>query len=215
MDSPSLLKYFQERREEYAQIVTKMVYFQTYSGEKENINRFLDYLQKLFSPLRPQVLRLEKEKGDILVLTFFAEHPKYIVFLGHADTVNVSAGPPVARREGNRLFGNGSYDMKGGIALFYFALQASAKFHPDLGRSVKLVLVPDEETGSQTSSAPLLEICGRATAVLLAEPPAVDGGVKLRRKAIAEIRAGSWRGAPRTVAWRRSRAATPIAPWPG
>jgi succinyl-diaminopimelate desuccinylase len=71
-----------------------------------------------------------------------AECPE-VVFHGHLDVVPGRAEQFRPRIEGDRLFGRGAYDMKGGLAAMMCALK-------DLERQervrVRLVCVPDEES---------------------------------------------------------------------
>lgn len=91
---------------------------------------------------------------------------------GHYDVVPSSRpGQFAPRVEGDRLWGRGSADMKGGIAAMSAALAAIAAV--DLPGRVELVLVPDEETGGEHGSARLHELghLGRAgSGAVLAEP---------------------------------------------
>lgn len=189
MNTAALFSYFGEQTKLFVETMLRLVGFRTYSGETENINRFLDHLDELFSEFDPRVSRVETEAGDILDLAFFTDRRDSVVFLAHVDTVNVSGFSPVATVDGDRFCGNGSFDMKGGIALFYFAMKAIRHFGADPGRSIRIVFTPDEETGSAASMPYLLEHFRNARAVILPEPCCPDGGVKLRRKAIASVEA--------------------------
>jgi glutamate carboxypeptidase len=187
MEARSLFEYFQGQTEAFTDLMKRLIRLRTDSGEVEEINRFLDVLQNLFGEFNPQISRIQEERGDILTLTFFPERPDYTVFLAHVDTVSVSGIAPVAVVEGDLLKGNGSFDMKGGIALFYFAMKAIRHFRASPPAAIRIVFTPDEETGSPTSMPHLIETCRNARAVILPEPCCPDGGVKLRRKAIAQI----------------------------
>ncbi|MEP7167251.1 MAG: M20/M25/M40 family metallo-hydrolase [Candidatus Woesebacteria bacterium] len=67
---------------------------------------------------------------------------KAILFYGHVDTVRVVDGwthnPFELHPDGDRLYGLGAYDMKGGIAAFLRACQESDTY-------IKIMLVVDEE----------------------------------------------------------------------
>jgi acetylornithine deacetylase/succinyl-diaminopimelate desuccinylase-like protein len=73
---------------------------------------------------------------------------KAILFYGHIDTVDVASGwtrdPFALTVEGNKGFGLGAYDMKGGMAAFLTAIQ-------DAPRHVKILLAVDEENISAGS----------------------------------------------------------------
>jgi len=100
---------------------------------------------------------------------------------GHLDTV--SAGgmerPFEARVEGDRLYGRGSYDMKGAIAA---ALVASARARDErLPGDVLVACVIDEEYGSLGTER-LVETC-RADAAIVCEP--TDERIRIAHKGFA------------------------------
>jgi glutamate carboxypeptidase len=69
---------------------------------------------------------------------------KRVLFLGHLDTVVAHAAHRPLEREGDRLIGSGSVDMKGGVALA-LGLMRELAARPDLYREVSVLLVNDEE----------------------------------------------------------------------
>jgi glutamate carboxypeptidase len=67
-----------------------------------------------------------------------------ILLLGHVDTVIGHAHHKPALRDGNRLLGSGTIDMKGGVVLALGALRALAERSADYAEAA-LLLVCDEE----------------------------------------------------------------------
>ncbi|TNC11289.1 M20/M25/M40 family metallo-hydrolase [Methylobacterium terricola] len=106
-----------------------------------------------------------------------------VLILGHLDTVHPVgelAGNPW-RIEGNRVFGPGILDMKGGIVL---ALEALRRAGPHLARPVEFLITSDEEIGSPRSRG-LIEARAKAAACVLVPEPARDnGGLVVGRHAI-------------------------------
>ena len=100
-----------------------------------------------------------------------------LLLLAHLDTVHplrtIEHDLPL-RREGDRLYGPGVYDMKGGA---YLALQAFKHVAARGAGALPLVylVTPDEEIGSPTTRA-LIEDFGRRSAYTLVLEPARDGG---------------------------------------
>lgn len=188
-DYNDLLGYFKNQQENFITLLKKLVSFQTYTGERENINQFLDFLEDLFSEFEPQVTRFATENGDVLSLSFFPEKEKTLILLAHTDTVKAGELPPPVKIKKDRFYANGCYDMKSGIALFYFTLKAFAVFNLKLDKQIRIVFNPDEETGSKESLPVLLKECDKALTVLLPEPSCPDGGVKTRRKGVASLKA--------------------------
>jgi succinyl-diaminopimelate desuccinylase len=83
--------------------------------------------------------------GDLHALTAAVgpEGAPTLVFHGHLDVVPGHAEQFVPREDGDRLYGRGAYDMKGGLAAMMCA--AHDLVEQDQVR-VRLVIVPDEES---------------------------------------------------------------------
>jgi glutamate carboxypeptidase len=108
-----------------------------------------------------------------------------VLLVGHYDTVwplGTLEQVPIERRDG-RLHGPGTFDMKAGIVLALHSLAALA----DLD-GVALLLTCDEESGSRTSRRLIEECASRASAVLVLEPGAAGGALKVGRKGVASYR---------------------------
>jgi succinyl-diaminopimelate desuccinylase len=103
-----------------------------------------------------------------------AEKPP-ICFTGHIDTVPLGAAKWTrdafaGETDGDRLYGRGATDMKGGIAAFVIAAMELAP-HLVRGPGVVLVITAGEEIGCE--GAKYLadrELLGRAGAIVVAEP---------------------------------------------
>src|SRR6266851_2648064 len=118
------------------------------------------------------------EARTSLIAQIGGDHEKPpICFTGHIDTVPLGAkrwthDAFAGETDGDRLYGRGSTDMKGGIAAFIVAALEGA---PDLARGPGLVLVitAGEEIGCEgarfLADRKLLE---RAGAIVVAEPTA-------------------------------------------
>ena len=84
--------------------------------------------------------------------------------------------------------GPGAFDMKAGIVLLLFALQAIRDLGLRLPRPVVALLTSDEEIGSP-SSRPLIEAAAREAAyVLVLESPLPGGALKTARKGVGNYR---------------------------
>jgi glutamate carboxypeptidase len=100
-----------------------------------------------------------------------------ILVMSHVDTVHpigTLAHALPFRRDGDRLYGPGLYDMKGGAYLAYDAFRtvvaAGAQRLP-----IVYLFTPDEEVGSPTTRE-LIEEEGRRARYVLVTEPARDGG---------------------------------------
>lgn len=116
-------------------------------------------------------------------------HLDPILVLGHLDTVHpVGAFDPVFRVEGERAYGPGTFDMKGGWACVLESIARLQAGGSGPRRPVIVLATCDEETGSETSWDLIETLAGEASAVLVPEPPFPDGGAKTRRKGVAWYR---------------------------
>lgn len=82
------------------------------------------------------------------------EQPGGLVLSGHMDVVSVdgqrwTSDPFRLRREGNRLFGRGTTDMKGFVACAIATMEQAAQ--QSLERPLQIVLSADEETTCQSA----------------------------------------------------------------
>jgi glutamate carboxypeptidase len=115
---------------------------------------------------------------------------KPVLLLGHYDTVyplgTLTTMP--CRVVDNMLTGPGVLDMKSGIALMLHALAALQDWHKErLPRPVTVLLVSDEEVGSDSSLAITGSLAKKAAAVLVLEPSyGLQGAVKTARKGVGE-----------------------------
>ena len=113
-----------------------------------------------------------------------------ILVLGHLDTVyglGSLARMPFRLSRG-RAFGPGTFDMKGGLVIALFAIDALAATDLLPQKRIVFLWTSDEEIGSGTSRAVIEREARRSDAVLVLEPAlGLDGCVKTGRKGVGEI----------------------------
>ena len=112
-----------------------------------------------------------------------------ILVMGHLDTVH-PVGTLAAlpwRREGDRLYGPGVYDMKGGNWIAMEAIRQLQRAGIAARRPVTVLLTSDEEVGSPSTRDLIEAEAARHAVVLVPEPARADGGVVTGRYAIARF----------------------------
>jgi len=193
------LAYFKERRDEIVSTIRELVEIESPSDNKAAVDRVAEAVAEKFSRLGGEVrFHRAKDFGSHLQVNFGGKSAKPVLLLGHYDTVyplGTLATMP-CRVERNKLTGPGVLDMKSGIALMLHALAALQDWHGGspgkeqgggLPRPVNVLLVSDEEVGSDSSRAITEALAKRAAAVLVLEPSyGRQGAVKTARKGVGE-----------------------------
>ena len=111
-----------------------------------------------------------------------------ILVLAHLDTVHpvgTLLRNPI-RIEGDRLYGPGSYDMKGGACVALEALKQASRGTESL--PIDMMFVPDEEIGSAASRDHIERAAASARYVLVCEPARAEGRCVTARKGIGALR---------------------------
>ena len=115
-----------------------------------------------------------------------------VLLLGHLDTVVEHGSHAPLRRDGDRLYGTGTADMKGGVVLALGVARALAT-HPDRFAELSVLLVTDEEWRtaefSHVSRFPGYDACLCFEAGELT--PDQHEAVIVRRKAAGTLRVGA------------------------
>src|ERR1051325_4842579 len=142
-------------------------------------NRMLVLVEADLAGVPVKIERLTGRDGyaDMLKLRAGEGDAPGILVLSHIDTVHpigTLAGALPFRRDGDRLYGPGLYDMKGGAYLAFAAFRAVARAG-SARLPISFLFTPDEEVGSPISREVIEAEARRARYVLVTEP-ARDGG---------------------------------------
>jgi glutamate carboxypeptidase len=186
------LRYFEERSDAMVQTVRQLVETESPSDNKDAVDQLGTLLAGRFEALGGHAkFHRTPNFGDHLQVDFAGTRKvKPVLLLGHLDTVyplGTLANMPCRVAEG-RLWGPGAFDMKSGIALMLYAIEALRAWHEDvLPRPLTVLLVSDEEVGSDTSRLITENLAIKSAAVLVLEPShGPKGAVKTARKGIGE-----------------------------
>ena len=138
-------------------------------------------------------LERQRERGDHVRAEWNppGNRPReQVLVLGHLDTVyglRTLARMPFRVSRG-RAYGPGAFDMKGGLVIALFAVDALTATGRFPQKRIVFLWTSDEEIGSGTSRAVIEREARRSDAVLVLEPASgLDGRVKTGRKGVGEI----------------------------
>ena len=187
------LAYFKERRDEIISTIRELVEIESPSDNKAAVDRVSEAVAHKFSRLGGEVrIHPAQDFGNHLQVDLPGNSSaKPVLLLGHYDTVytlgTLATMPCRTMDNDNKLTGPGVLDMKSGIALMIYALAALQDWHGALPRPVTVLLVSDEEVGSDSSRAITESLANKAAAVLVLEPSyGLQGAVKTARKGVGE-----------------------------
>jgi glutamate carboxypeptidase len=157
------------------------------------VDRMLDLAAREMAIMGASIERVAGRQGfGGCVLAKFP-HPKQgepgILIAGHLDTVH-----PVGtieqlkwRRDGNKCYGPGIFDMKGGNYLTLEAIRQLARAGIATPLPVTVLFTPDEEVGTPSTRVLIEAEARRDKYVLVPEPGRPNNGVVTGRYAIARF----------------------------
>ena len=186
----SYLPYATEKKAETVRLIRKLVECESPSEDAAAVNRLVDLLVEETRGIATAKTIRSAKYGKHLRLEFKLPGRKkegQILALGHSDTVwpmGTLRGMPFRESEG-RLWGPGVLDMKSGLAFFITAMRILREADAPVGRKVVLLVVSDEELGSETSRRVTEAEAQRSKFVLVLEPgTGLSGKLKTARKGV-------------------------------
>jgi len=157
------------------------------------VNRMMDLASRtlILAGARTERVAGRMGYGDCVRATFPHDTPNVpgILLMGHLDTVHPvgSLRDLPIRREGNRAWGPGILDMKGGNYLALEAIRQLSRAGIRTRLPITILFTSDEEVGSPSTRDLIEAEAARHKYVLVPEPARPDGGVVTGRYAIARF----------------------------
>lgn len=191
LEVPDRLAWLRERQGAMLETVRQMVEIESPSDNKAAVDRLGRWLAGKFEALGGHSkFHRATEFGDHLQVDFPGRDRRQpVLLLGHLDTVyplGTLAKMP-CREASGRLHGPGTLDMKSGIGMMLYAIDAMRDQGGTVPRPVSVLLVSDEEVGSSSSRRITEELAKRSAAVFVLEPSyGPKGAVKTARKGVGE-----------------------------
>lgn len=168
-------------------LLLDMVSIPTVNPPGEDFEKFSKYVAEVLKGLgmEVEVVEVPSEITE-KVCRECVKYPRYIVlgragagkpvvqFNGHYDVVPPGSGwsfnPFAPQIVGDRLYGRGSVDMKGGIAAVMLAIKSFLSRYRDFRGTLEVALVPDEEIGGESGTGYLVKHISKPDYAIIAEP---------------------------------------------
>lgn len=166
-------------------LTKKLITFKTITGNKKEVNKSFVFLKRYFHGL---FIKEINHKGFDSLLVSNYQIKKSIVYdfilHGHIDVVPATDDIqfiPVVK--GNKLFGRGALDMKGGLACMIELLRQFKK----LNKKILLMITSDEETGGINGTEYLLKNLGYKGKFFITGEGEKDWLLKYKQKGVLMI----------------------------
>lgn len=159
-----------------------------------SVERMQDIAARDMAVMGATIERIAGRQGFAGCVRARFPHPKQgepgILIAGHFDTVHPLGTLQEKlrfRREGNKCFGPGIYDMKGGSYLSLEAIRQLARAGFTTPLPITVLFTPDEEVGTPSTRDIIEAEAARNKYVLVPEPGRANNGVVTGRYAIARF----------------------------
>lgn len=178
--------FFKDTKMDFKELA-EVVAINSYTKNKEGVDRYGKTFAKWMEGIGFKTRCFEREQvGNHLYFTSSKMTGKRVLLLGHLDTVFPKGTFTEFREDERWVYGPGVCDMKGGNQV---ALEALRQLHRQHGKisNIDMLLVSDEETGSDDSKHVTSEIAGQYDLCLVFEAAGKNHEVVVARKGVATI----------------------------
>lgn len=136
--SNQISRFLQNRQSVYLDLLQSMVEINSFTNNREGVRKLAELTAATFSDLGLSAERVQAKDpfyGDHLVLNRDGQGNDTIGLVSHLDTVYTEGEERehnfAWRVEGDRIYGPGTVDIKGGTVLIYMVLDALKSLAPD------------------------------------------------------------------------------------
>lgn len=206
-----LQSYLHDQQEPMVDLLSQLALIESPSMDPTAQQPVFDLLAERLAALDFQVQRVPGQATGGVLYARPASRSRGApaqMMIGHCDTVwphGTLATMPLTRA-GHRLAGPGVFDMKGGLVIGLFALQALAALEVQPALTPVLLINSDEEIGSPESSRHIARLAQAVQRVFVLEPGfGPQGQLKTARKGVLRFDV--------TVQGKAAHAG--LAPWDG
>ncbi|MFM7718434.1 MAG: M20 family metallopeptidase [Actinomycetota bacterium] len=184
----SLLDAAAPRAATYLDDLRELVSIDSGSNSPAGVNDVVDRLAERFRAAGWTSERTPSAPyGDLLVSRLGGGEGTRVLLIGHTDTVfdDGTAAERPFRIDGDRAYGPGVNDMKGGLLVALHAVEVLRATGTPFGE-LTFVCNPDEEVGSPSSRGPIAELARSTDVAFVFEAGREDGSVVSARKGVTD-----------------------------
>lgn len=173
----------------------ELVNLESPSLDKKAVDECSDFIIKEFRKIGAKITRLPQKKiGNLYTVQCPPQKSKakkeQILVLTHIDTVW-----PVGKIQnmpfylsGNKIFGPGVLDMKGGLVMALYSLKTLHELNIEPQKNIVLFINSAEEIGDDAPYEIIRKLARKSEYVLCLEPSLPGGGLKMERKGRLVVR---------------------------
>jgi len=177
-EDAALLAEARQRKSSFVQDLRTVVNIDSGTTDEKGLARVQAFLAKRLKGLgaKVEIIAVPPAVGKVVLGTLLGSGSKNIMLMIHYDTV-FEAGEAAKRPfklEGNKAFGPGVADAKGGALIILHALEIMRKRGFKGYRTLTVLFNADEEKSSLGSRGLIRDLSARQDAVLCYEPPEAD-----------------------------------------
>ncbi len=160
-------------KEEIITIASDLIRFRSTKKNEKARKEVIGYVRCFFEKENVYIKEFEKNGVYSIVITLKKEKTPFLFLSGHLDVVSAKKEDFLPKVKGNRLYGRGSGDMKGGVAVMMMIMRDLSRMKKK--SSVGFMLTTDEEVGGENGAGYLVNTKGYRSEFLIVP----DGGTDL------------------------------------
>ncbi len=186
------ITYMQQSMPSFIEDIQTLCLTESPSDNPQGLNAMADLLITMLQRVGMQTSIVEHERGNAIVGKLTGNNPNAPVclLLGHHDTVHpVGVAQTRTYLDGDKFYGPGTVDMKGGLLQGIYALETLKRQNYNDFSTILFVSVPDEEISTRYSVGLIRQIARDYKPLVLGlEGAGSIGDVVTRRKGCIQYR---------------------------
>ena len=178
--------FLRSKQENIEKLLAKMVNIDTYVRNVEGVNELGQFIWKQLGPLGFMHHSIpQAEVGNILLLSNTNEDEYDILFLVNLDNSIPFKKHIYYSQKGQKLYGTGIWDSKGGLVIMIAALRALRFVRVLRTMKIGILITTDENLQGRISSSIIQDISSQAKIVLGLSGVSLEGSVITSRSGAA------------------------------